>query len=323
MELTSENLQGVTKDCMPEEGEITSAQAQDILDGKVESDKFVVLIKGIVSTFAFVKEKITKHEEDIRSMLSELPENFRQDKGGGWTFLNACNRADGVQWTGLHRDMEALFCLGIAAGLAEWTMPREMWEVMPGGMPYVAIKISSEVQELLAEKKEVDKQKKESKEESKCCASCAFSEERIECTECMTCDSGFKNWKPREAESKDIKKLRGQSFQAVRQLNRILVEYEQARRIGEATNDWLQANTAARKVMDWMAMHSLLGHLTVLMSSEAIQKADAMFKDAQALLLLVMKHYPDIKDAGIRELLKIPALDASATAYGRKRGLIN
>jgi len=151
MELTQKNVDEVVKDCMPKDGEITAAQAQDILDGKTQSDKFI-LVKGIVSTFAFVREKIEKHKEDIRSMLSELPENFRKDKGGGWTFLNACNRADGVQWTGFHRDMEALFCVGIAADLVEWTAPREMWEVMPGGVPYVAIKISSEVQEeLIAE----------------------------------------------------------------------------------------------------------------------------------------------------------------------------
>ncbi len=74
-------------------------------------------------------------------MLDELHPNFKASNGGGWSFLNACNRSDNMQWTGLHSTMEKLFMLGIAAGHVEW-MPaqRDMWSAFPGGMPYVIVK---------------------------------------------------------------------------------------------------------------------------------------------------------------------------------------
>lgn len=141
MELTAENVHEVTRSCLPDDGAITREKAMAIKNGE-PSDSFVV-VEGIVTTMVFDKEKIEKRKEDIRSMLSELPETFREDKGGGWSFLNACMRQDGVQWSE-HRDMESLFCLGIAAGLANWLMPKDLWAAMPGGMPYVAINIASE-----------------------------------------------------------------------------------------------------------------------------------------------------------------------------------
>ena len=36
--------------------------------------------------------------------------------------------------------MEALITLGIAAGLVNFLLPREMWKMMPGGMPYLFVK---------------------------------------------------------------------------------------------------------------------------------------------------------------------------------------
>lgn len=79
------------------------------------------------------------HEDRIREMLAELPPEFQSTGGGGWSFLNACNRGDGSQWADLHATMEKLFMLGIAAGLARWQMPRDMWDMLPGSMPYVSV----------------------------------------------------------------------------------------------------------------------------------------------------------------------------------------
>ena len=72
-------------------------------------------------------------------MLSQLSDHFMETKGGGWSFLNACNRGDGKQWADLHADMEALFVIGIAAGKVRWCLPREMWPSLYGGMPYVVV----------------------------------------------------------------------------------------------------------------------------------------------------------------------------------------
>ena len=60
-------------------------------------------------------------------MLAQLPAEFGERAGGGWSFLNSCQRMDGTLWTGLHSIMEALLVLGLAIGLVEWLLPREHW----------------------------------------------------------------------------------------------------------------------------------------------------------------------------------------------------
>ena len=41
----------------------------------------------------------------------------------------------------MHMTVESLLCLGIGLDLAEWCLPKEMWSLMPGGMPYVVVKV--------------------------------------------------------------------------------------------------------------------------------------------------------------------------------------
>jgi hypothetical protein len=94
------------------------------------------IVEGITANFGL---DVVGKEDEIGDMLDELPAEFQASGGGGWTFLNACNDKDGNQWTGMHAVMEQLFCLGIAAGKARWTIPRDMWATLPGGMPYVSI----------------------------------------------------------------------------------------------------------------------------------------------------------------------------------------
>jgi hypothetical protein len=98
-------------------------------------------VRGIVHTFAFDPEKIAQSKPAIVALLAELPDEFHASRGGGWSFLNACQDRHGNQWTDYHLQMEALFCLGIAAGLARWQLPRDLWEALPGGMPYVSVTV--------------------------------------------------------------------------------------------------------------------------------------------------------------------------------------
>lgn len=72
-------------------------------------------------------------------MLSELPKEFKKESGGGMSFLNACNTSKGEQWTGEHAKMEQLFALGIASGMVECLLPRELWSSLPGGVPYYVV----------------------------------------------------------------------------------------------------------------------------------------------------------------------------------------
>lgn len=132
MKLTAENVQRVLDESLfpdptPDQGE---AYREDCIKrGKI--------IKGIVRSFCFAPDRIEAKRADIEDMLRQLPDEFRSDKGGGWSFLNACMDRDGVQW-GEHRDMEALFALGIGIGAARELMPN-MRDVLPGGMPYYSV----------------------------------------------------------------------------------------------------------------------------------------------------------------------------------------
>lgn len=87
----------------------------------------------------FDKIRLEKNKGAIKSMLDELPDDFKESKGGGGSFLSACMDKDGEQWTGLQAIVEELFLLGIAIGAVRLVLPRKMWGMLPGGMPYYVI----------------------------------------------------------------------------------------------------------------------------------------------------------------------------------------
>jgi len=124
MELTSKNVQEVFLDCLFREEETDRTN--------------YVVGEGVIHRFGFHPERLASHKDDIKTMLDQLPEQFQLDKGGGWSFLNACDRKDGVQW-GEHPNIEQLMALGLASKQATLLMPRELWRAMPGGMPYFVV----------------------------------------------------------------------------------------------------------------------------------------------------------------------------------------
>ena len=121
--------------------ERVNAIIKDCLNGKEEG---ALIIEGLVRKFGFSPAKISEHKEEIRALLNEMPDNFHAGKGGGWSFLNLCMDKAGNQW-GEQLDMEALVCLGIAAGMATWGL-RMMQEFLPGGVPYVTFDIREHAQ---------------------------------------------------------------------------------------------------------------------------------------------------------------------------------
>lgn len=106
---------------------------KDCLNGQNDG---ALVVDGIVRKFGFSKEKIESHKEDIRVLLNEMPKEFHKDTGGGMSFLQLCVDKTGQQW-GEHPSMEALVALGIAARMASYPLPRDMWSMLPGGVPYV------------------------------------------------------------------------------------------------------------------------------------------------------------------------------------------
>lgn len=124
MTLNAAAVQEVFMDCLFQEGEDTSN---------------AVIVEGITSRYGFHPQRLSNNRTSIQTLLAELPENFRESSGGGWSFLQACQTKDGQQW-GEHRNAEQLMTLGLATGDAEYLLPREMWGAMPGGMPYFVVK---------------------------------------------------------------------------------------------------------------------------------------------------------------------------------------
>lgn len=105
----------------------------------VGDDGDAVKVEGIVRNYLLSKSRLEEHRDEIVAMLHELPEQFQESKGGGWSFLSAAFDKHGDHW-GEHPNMEMLFALGLGLGKVVYVMPREMWRVLPGGMPYLVIK---------------------------------------------------------------------------------------------------------------------------------------------------------------------------------------
>jgi hypothetical protein len=106
---------------------------EEVPDGKAPADALIV--EGVRGKFGLHKGRVETHRQEVKEMLAELPDKFHTSKGGGWTFLNGCMDRDGNQW-GEQIHVDELVVLGSALGLAHYQMPREMWHIFPGGVPY-------------------------------------------------------------------------------------------------------------------------------------------------------------------------------------------
>jgi hypothetical protein len=96
-----------------------------------------VMVDGITAKFGFHPERVAEAREPLRRAADAIvTDGFRKTGGGGMSFLSLCETRDGEQW-GEHVNCQELCCLAIATGLASWCMPRELWGILPGGMPYV------------------------------------------------------------------------------------------------------------------------------------------------------------------------------------------
>ena len=149
LSLTAANVKKVFADCLFTDDEASTLHApmkEPMTNHGVPGIKPVV-VEGILNTFGFHPERLAKHKEEIWELLSGLPEQFHADNCGGWSFLQACMTQDGGQW-GEHANMEQLLVLGLATQQANYLMPRDMWGMMPGGMPYFSIKQSESVAEI-------------------------------------------------------------------------------------------------------------------------------------------------------------------------------
>lgn len=96
-----------------------------------------VIVTGVMHTITMSRTKLEQYRSDIKSILDQMDPTFHKSGGGGWSFLNLCVAKNGKQWTGMHRTMDELVVLAIATEMGDFLMPRDMWNVLPGGMPYI------------------------------------------------------------------------------------------------------------------------------------------------------------------------------------------
>jgi len=126
-ELTAANVEAIIKDCL----------FRDDVPQEEMMEK-AVIVDGIMHKWGFVPAKLEEHKQDIIDMLLQLPDEFMETKGGGMSFLNACVDKKGDQW-GEHPSMDMLFSLGQAIKAVVCPLPRELWAVLPGNMPYYIV----------------------------------------------------------------------------------------------------------------------------------------------------------------------------------------
>jgi len=113
------------------------------MESEIESPDIVpdgaILVNGITINVGLHPGRLAAAKDKIAGWLHALPGDFQNAEGGGASFLRACNDADGEQWTGLHRDMQELFLLGLGCQLVRECLPRELWGCLYGGMPYYVV----------------------------------------------------------------------------------------------------------------------------------------------------------------------------------------
>lgn len=92
-------------------------------------------VRGIVS---LDPDKVMAFKEEIIDFLMQLDDKFREEVGGGYSFLAAPFDKNGEQW-GEQINANELFILGQAIGRVKLLFPSFMWSLLPGGVPYYVI----------------------------------------------------------------------------------------------------------------------------------------------------------------------------------------
>lgn len=128
--LTSDNVYKIITDCLFDRSEV---QEEDGIPDDA------VLVEGVMLKTGFHPDRLEDHRSHVKDMLLQLPDQFFEFTGGGWSFLNMVQRKNNSQW-GEQKDADALLALGLALDLIKPLMPKETWKMFPGSMPYITIK---------------------------------------------------------------------------------------------------------------------------------------------------------------------------------------
>ncbi|MBI3336258.1 hypothetical protein HYZ98_01680 [Candidatus Peregrinibacteria bacterium] len=96
-----------------------------------------VVVDGVQGRVSFNADRLGHHRAEIEALLSELPDEFRKSTGD--SFLRACQDKYGRLWTGEHTVVDELLMLGMGIGKFRFLLSRDLWALLPGGMPYYVL----------------------------------------------------------------------------------------------------------------------------------------------------------------------------------------
>lgn len=97
-----------------------------------------IMAEGVTTDVGFHPDRLNDWKPRIVDLLDQIPENFHEDTGGGWSFLNACVDRNGDQW-GEQMHVQELLLLGLAIGRIKYCLPKQYWSTLPGGVPYFMV----------------------------------------------------------------------------------------------------------------------------------------------------------------------------------------
>lgn len=124
MELTAKNVSSIFNDCL-------------FKDKISEGDKYIP-VRGLTVNVGLNPDAIELHANEIKELLDGLRPEFNEETGGGYSFLEACYDKNSNHW-GEHKTIQELLLLGLASGYASYLLPRELWQALPGGVPYFVV----------------------------------------------------------------------------------------------------------------------------------------------------------------------------------------
>ena len=127
---------------LPTEDEATKFGLSDSIDFTIPIEG-LVSVHGAINHFVFIVERLEAKREEVIELLRQLPDSFMASGGGGMSLMNMVVDKDHNLW-GEQKDADLLYVLGAGLGLCTYVLPRDMWAILPGGMPYICIKLPVE-----------------------------------------------------------------------------------------------------------------------------------------------------------------------------------
>lgn len=98
-----------------------------------------VIVECVRGKIGMHPTRLEAHRDEVCKIIDLLPAPFHkvgEGAGGGWSFLNLAMLADGTQW-GEHPNCDELIALAFGLKMGAFLMPRVVWAMLPGGMPYL------------------------------------------------------------------------------------------------------------------------------------------------------------------------------------------